>query len=109
MADITQMTDQELRVKLVSFGENVCPIGPSVRPLYEKKLLRYLTGELAEKKPEETTTVVVSEMPTPVDPSKLDPNSEEKISFFSIAVPAKSECSFSGEFHCWRHVIVVND
>ena len=99
LASIKALSDQQLRAKLVSRGENVCPIGPSVRPLYEKKLLRYMTGGGVEQTDDKSglasSTVSVSELPKAVDSSSVQDLPAGSV-FFSIAIPSDSKSQLAG-------------
>ena len=56
LKEIRQMSSDELIVKLVTHGVKPGPITGTTRPLFEKKLLRILTGgtKEEEKKSEES-------------------------------------------------------
>ncbi|GMS84993.1 hypothetical protein PENTCL1PPCAC_7168, partial [Pristionchus entomophagus] len=46
--DITALSNEELRNALVEHGQDVGPVGPSTRKVYEKKLIKLLAGGVGD-------------------------------------------------------------
>ena len=99
---IAKLSNVELRDKLVEYGEDIGPIGPAMRRLFEKKLLRLMMGETFKTSADVGDSSTSSPSSRTSTSSANGSDAADSNLYFAVSVPAETHQTIPGVYIATR-------